>query len=165
MASKPNHFRNEFSDFANREVLATPNVHNWSHPVACEDRFQLLVGQIHKKHASIGGVLTFDPLWQMVRSAMLLSKGTVYIASASLGDAGPYHGWVIGYNAQTLAPASIFNASPTGGLAGIWMAGGGPSADASGNGVDATLVGSPTVAAGQLAECLTLDGATLRRQT
>lgn len=45
MASKPNHFRNEFSDFANREVVATPNVHNVPHPLACEDWSQLFSGK------------------------------------------------------------------------------------------------------------------------
>jgi hypothetical protein len=84
---------------------------------------------------SVGGVLTFDPLWQMVRSALLLSKGTVYIASASLGDAGPYHGWVIGYSAGTgtLQQTGVFVTTPNGSRGGIWQDGAGLSADPNGN--------------------------------
>ncbi len=60
----------------------------------------------------------------------------VYVASASYGDVGPYHGWVIGYDARTLKQVSVFNDTPNGlecSGAGIWMSGGGPAADAAGN--------------------------------
>ena len=62
----------------------------------------------------------------------------VYAAFGSLGDHGPYHGWVIGYSATTLARVAQFNDTPnskdpTGNQGGIWMAGGGLAADASGN--------------------------------
>jgi hypothetical protein len=53
----------------------------------------------------------------------------VYIAWASHEDADPYHGWIIGYNAATLAQIPPFNDSPNGDRGGIWMSGGAPAAD------------------------------------
>ena len=89
---------------------------------------------------NVNGVITFDPLREHQHPALLLSNGVVYIAWASHGDNGTYHGWVMGYNATTLAQTLVYNTTPnasttgTGsGLGGIWMGGGGPAADATGN--------------------------------
>jgi hypothetical protein len=82
---------------------------------------------------SVGGVLTFDPLRQLVRPALLLANGTIYVASASLCDVGPYHGWILGYDAATLTQTHVYGTTPDGGEGGIWMSGGGLAADASGN--------------------------------
>jgi hypothetical protein len=84
-------------------------------------------------NGSVSGVLTFDPLINNERSALLLENGHVIIAWASHCDLGAYHGWVMSYNAATLAQEAVLNTSPNGALAGVWMAGGGPSADSSGN--------------------------------
>ena len=82
---------------------------------------------------SVGGTLDFTPLHQNQRSALLLSNGVVYIAWASFGDLGEYHGWVMGYNAKTLVQKSVFNDTPNGSKGGIWQSAGGLSADSSGN--------------------------------
>lgn len=82
---------------------------------------------------SSGGTVTFTPLLQNQRSALLLSKSVVYIAWASFGDLGNYHGWVMGYGDQSLARVSVFNDTPNGSQGGIWHSAGGLSADSSGN--------------------------------
>jgi hypothetical protein len=79
------------------------------------------------------GTIDFTPLLQNQRSALLLSKGLVYIAWASFADLGNYHGWVITYNAKTLAQVNIFNDTPNGSQGGIWHSAGGLSADSAGN--------------------------------
>lgn len=84
-----------------------------------------------------GGVINWDALINGQRTALLLSSDAsgkhVIITWASHCDAGQYHGWVISYNSLTLAQEAVLNVSPNGVLSGIWMAGGGPAADSSGN--------------------------------
>jgi hypothetical protein len=80
-----------------------------------------------------GGKVSFDPLREHTRPGLLLENGHVVIAWASHCDVGPYHGWVMSYNASTLAQEAVINTSPNGGLAGIWMSGDGVAADSSGN--------------------------------
>ncbi len=80
-----------------------------------------------------GTSVVFNANIQNQRSALALSNGVVYIAWASFCDIGPYHGWVMAYNATSLAQVGVFNDSPNGAMGGIWMAGAGPALDASGN--------------------------------
>ena len=56
----------------------------------------------------------------------------VYVAWASHGDFGPYHGLIAGFDAATLQFATL-NVTPNGSEGGIWMGGGGPAADSQGN--------------------------------
>jgi hypothetical protein len=67
------------------------------------------------------------------RAALLLANGMVYVAFASNCDRGDYHGWLLAYDALTLAQKAAFNATPNGSAGGIWQSGNGPSASASGN--------------------------------
>jgi hypothetical protein len=82
---------------------------------------------------SVRGRVAFQPLIELQRSGLLLSHGVVYIAFASHGDNGPYHGWLLGYSARTLRLVSAFNTTPNGAAGGIWMSGGAPAADGAGN--------------------------------
>jgi hypothetical protein len=77
--------------------------------------------------------IAFNPRTENQRAALLLNNGVVYITWASYCDQGPYHGWIIGYDATGLNQLMVYNTSPDGGLGGIWQSGGGLSADASGN--------------------------------
>jgi hypothetical protein len=81
---------------------------------------------------AVNGLVTYNALRQHQRPGLSLVNGKVYVASASHGDNGPYHGWVLGFDASTLALSAVFNATPNGGEAGIWMGGGIVSADGSG---------------------------------
>ncbi len=82
---------------------------------------------------SVSGQVPFDAATQNQRSGLLLLGGVVYVAWAAHNDGGPYHGWVIGFDAQTLHVVRVFNSTPNGGLGGIWMSADGIAADASGN--------------------------------
>ena len=72
---------------------------------------------------TINGQIQLDPLYEFQRSALLLLNGVVYVSFASQGDIGPYHGWIVGYDANTLQLVSAFNDTPNGSQGGIWMAG------------------------------------------
>jgi hypothetical protein len=82
---------------------------------------------------SSGGNVAFNTRTQNQRPGLALSNGVVYVAWASHGDNTPYHGWVIGFNKTTLGIVATWNANPNGNDSGIWMAGGAPAADSSGN--------------------------------
>lgn len=75
----------------------------------------------------------FNALMQNQRPALMLANGMVYVGYASHCDKEPYHGYLMAYDARTLAQASVFNTSPTGSEASIWQSGQGPAADADGN--------------------------------
>jgi len=56
----------------------------------------------------------------------------VYIGFASHGDNGPWHGWVLGYDATTLQQVMLYNATANGFGGGMWQSGGGLAADSAG---------------------------------
>ncbi len=82
---------------------------------------------------SSGGSIAFDPLRENPRAALLLSKGAVYLSWASSCDVGPYHGWVMAYDAQTLRQRAAINLTPDADDGGIWASDTGIAADRQGN--------------------------------
>jgi chitodextrinase len=87
---------------------------------------------------STPGNVPFCPLRENQRPGLTLANGLVYVAWASHGDNPPYHGWVMSFNPSTLALQNVYNVSPdatgnSGRESGIWMSGGAPAVDASGN--------------------------------
>jgi len=83
---------------------------------------------------SVNGVETLATSC-LQRAALLLANGNVYI-----GFGGCHSGWLLAYNASTLAQVGVFNTSPKlngegtyAGAGGIWMGGAGPVADSNGN--------------------------------
>jgi FKBP-type peptidyl-prolyl cis-trans isomerase/outer membrane protein assembly factor BamB len=82
---------------------------------------------------SSNSMVPFNPEKENQRPALSLANGTLYVGWASFCDTRPYHGWMISYDASTLTQTAVFNASPDGNMAGIWMSGAGPAFDQAGN--------------------------------
>lgn len=82
---------------------------------------------------SSGGYVIFDPSQYKERAGLLLVNNTVYLAWASHCDIRPYTGWIMGYNAATLAQTTVLNVTPNGNEGAIWGAGAGMAADGNGN--------------------------------
>jgi hypothetical protein len=81
-------------------------------------------------NGSSGGVLRWDAKLENNRAGLLLLNGTVYIAFAAHGDQGPYHGWILAYNAANVQrQTGVFCATANGAASGIWMSGAGLAAD------------------------------------
>ncbi len=82
---------------------------------------------------SVGGKLDFNPRIHNQRAALALHDGVVTICWAGHCDTGPYHGWILAYNAKTLKQTGAFCTTPNGSGAGIWQSGGGPTFDKDGS--------------------------------
>jgi hypothetical protein len=83
---------------------------------------------------AVNGIITL-PTSCIQRAALLLANGKIYIGFGSC-----HSGWLLAYDARSLAQVGVFNASPNmngegtyGGAGGIWMGSGGPVADSGGN--------------------------------
>ncbi|MGI4789297.1 MAG: pyrrolo-quinoline quinone [Janthinobacterium lividum] len=83
--------------------------------------------------ASVNGKIVFDPVKQLQRPGLLLVGGVVYLAFGSHADSPPFHPWILGYDAHTLAQVCVFNGTPNGDEGSIWQAGMGMAADSNGN--------------------------------
>jgi hypothetical protein len=82
---------------------------------------------------SQNGMVIFAP-GQFAERAGLLEYGiTIYIAFTSHCDDRPYTGWLMAYNARTLAQTSVIDVTPNGNEGAIWMTGNGLASDSSGN--------------------------------
>jgi hypothetical protein len=78
---------------------------------------------------SVSGALHFDPYYENQRAGLLLLHGIVYMAFGSHGDYGPWHGWILAYNATTLRQTGAWCTTPNNMRGGIWGAGTGLAAD------------------------------------
>jgi hypothetical protein len=90
---------------------------------------------------SSNGVVRFDPRQHIQRPALTLAGGILYVAYGSAADTDPYHGWIIGFNADNLELLTnyIFNTTPNAttnqfgthaGEGALWMGGDGLCVDA-----------------------------------
>ncbi len=98
-------------------------------------------------NGSTNGVMTFQPIQQLQRSALTLVNGVLYVCFAGFTDtpnSDPYHGWIIGFDASSLQiiPDQVFCTTPNGtvaqfgsiaGRGAIWMGGGGMAVDSDNN--------------------------------
>ena len=123
----------------NQHALSANQYHQHLHALAITNGVEKFGGpvQIHamvrgKGDGSSGGNVVFDPLRENPRAALLLSNGTVYLSWGSSCDVGPYHGWVMAYDAQTLKQKAVFNDSPDADDGGIWASDTGIAADKDG---------------------------------
>jgi len=88
---------------------------------------------------SVNGMIPFDSAasrYAIQRAGLALSNGVVYVTFALHLDKNGFHGWVMGYDATTLAQRFIFCDTPDvhvntskDGKGGIWMGAAAPSAD------------------------------------
>ena len=88
--------------------------------------------------------ITFNPLTELQRPALLLSNGVIYVAFGGNGcDSFLYYGWLFAVNVsgQTMTQSAVFLTTPNKREGGIWQGGGGPAADAEGNVYFATANG------------------------
>jgi PQQ-like domain len=79
-----------------------------------------------------GGTVSFSVLYENQRPALALYGGGVFIGWASNCDVGDYWGWLMRYDATSLAQTAVFNVTPNAYQGGIWMSGGAPAVDSEG---------------------------------
>jgi uncharacterized protein (TIGR03437 family) len=80
-----------------------------------------------------GNTLVFVPRNYKQRPGLLLLNGVVYAAFSSHCDIGTYHGWLMGYDAKTLAQVAVYNNTPNGNQGSFWEGNAAPAADADSN--------------------------------
>jgi hypothetical protein len=117
---------------------AASNYHQRLHALDLATGAELLNGpvEITATYPTAGsGTTTFSPGQYEERAALLLLNGTIYTSWTSHCDIPPYTGWIIAYAQSNLARTAVLNVAPNSGGGGpaIWMSGGGPAADATGN--------------------------------
>src|SRR2546425_3217545 len=82
---------------------------------------------------SVNGAIAFDAQRQNQRPGLTLLHRFPYVTFSSPCAWGPYHGWILGYDAATLQQQVVYNATPNGYAGGMWESGTGMAADAQGN--------------------------------
>jgi hypothetical protein len=94
------------------------------------------------------GVVAFSAREEQQHAALLLDHGVVYASFASYCDRDPFHGWILGYQADTLKRVVDYNASPNGVNGGVWQSATGLVATKSGDLVFITGDGTFDLAGG-----------------
>jgi hypothetical protein len=89
-----------------------------------------------------GRMVTFDPRTQSQVTGLALSQGVVLIAWTPPDAAMSGHGWIMGYDATSLARVGIFCVTPDAQGGGIGQSGRAPAIDAAGNAYFATAKGA-----------------------
>jgi uncharacterized protein (TIGR03437 family) len=80
-----------------------------------------------------GSTVTLVPKNYKQRPGLLLLNGVVYLGMSSHCDIGTYHGWLIGYDEQSLKQVAVYNDTPNGAMGSFWAGGAAPAADSAGN--------------------------------
>jgi len=75
----------------------------------------------------------FDPKVQNQRMGLAETGSNIIIVWTSHEDMHTYHGWIMSYDATTLAQTAVFNDTPTGIQGGIWQQGRAPAVDSGGS--------------------------------
>jgi hypothetical protein len=83
---------------------------------------------------SSGGVLPFNPFYELQRPALLLSNGVIYIAFGGHQELPIEHGWLFAYSESNLSQIASFCSTPNGadGLGSFWASGQAPTVDGNG---------------------------------
>jgi hypothetical protein len=76
--------------------------------------------------------IRFSSFHNLNRPGLLLQDGVLYLAFGSHDDEGPYHGWILAYDAGTLRQLAVYNTAPDWGEGGIWQSGTGLAGDREG---------------------------------
>ena len=79
------------------------------------------------------GTVAFAATEEQQRMALTEVRGVIYAGFASWCGWNPYHGWVLGYSAASLARQVVYNTSPDQWGAGLWESQAGISADGHGH--------------------------------
>ena len=82
---------------------------------------------------SVHGQVVFRATEEQQRLALTEVAGTVYAGFGSWCDVPPFHGWLIGFSAATLARTIVYNDSPDTYGGGLWESQAGITADAHGH--------------------------------
>jgi hypothetical protein len=117
-------------------VDGSSNYHQRLHALDITTGAELLGGptDITASYTGTGAPTSFNPAQHAERAGLLLSGGTIFTTWTSHCDVAPYSGWVIAFSASTLARSAVLNvAADSQNGPSIWMSGGGPAADSSGN--------------------------------
>jgi hypothetical protein len=117
-------------------VDGSSNYHQRLHALDITSGAELLGGptDITASYTGTGAPTSFNPAQHAERAGLLLSGGAIYTTWTSHCDVAPYSGWVIAFSASTLARSAVLNvAADSQNGPSIWMSGGGPAADSSGN--------------------------------